>query len=134
MPRPAPDDLTAFFWEGCNAGKLLIQRCLSCGTYIHQPRPVCSTCLSTDLAPAQVSGDGTVYSFTVAHQAFHPWFSDKLPYVLATIELVEQPNLRLVSNVVDCAPDEVEVDMPVSVVFREIEPGFVAPQFVRASP
>ena len=130
-PRPAPDELTAFFWEGCRAGSLQIQRCLSCGTFIHYPRPVCKNCLGTDLAPSTVSGNGSVYSFTVAHQAFHPWFADKLPYVIATIELVEQPHLHLVSNVVDCDPSEVEVGMPVRVVFREVESGMVLPLFTQ---
>jgi uncharacterized protein len=133
-PRPNPDALSAFFWEGCQAGRLQIQRCASCGTFIHYPRPVCKNCLGTDLHPATVSGDGTVYSFTVAHQAFHPWFTDKIPYVIATIELVEQPHLHVISNVVDCAPREVEVGMPVHVVFKEVEPGIVLPLFKRRDP
>lgn len=133
-PRPTPDALSAFFWEGCQAGVLQIQRCSSCGTFIHYPRPVCRSCLGTDLAPAAVSGDGTVYSFTVAHQAFHPWFADKLPYVIATIELVEQAHLHLISNVVGCAPAYVEVGMPVRVVFFEVEPGLVLPLFERRAP
>src|SRR5438067_3222877 len=95
-PRPAPDDLTAFFWEGCKEQKLLIQRCNQCGRYIYWPRPVCSNCLSTSLSPAEVSGRGTVYSYTVATQAFHPWFADKIPYLVAAIDLVEQPGLRMI--------------------------------------
>jgi hypothetical protein len=75
-----------------------------------------------------------VYSFTVAHQAFHPWFTDKIPYVIATIELVEQPHLHLISNVIDCSPREVAVGMPVQVVFREVEPGNVLPLFTRREP
>ena len=133
-PRPVPDALSAFFWQGCQEGRLQIQRCSSCGTFIHYPRPVCKNCLGTELAPSTVSGKGRVYSFTVAHQAFHPWFADKLPYVIATIELVEQPRLHLVSNVVDCSPREVEVGMPVCVVFREVEPGIVLPLFKRHEP
>jgi uncharacterized OB-fold protein len=131
IPRPTPDALSAFFWEGCRAGVLQIQRCTSCGTFIHYPRPVCKNCLGTNLEPSTVSGHGSVYSFTVAHQAFHPWFADKIPFVIATIELVEQPHLHLISNVVDCSPYEVEVGMQVSVVFREVEPGLVLPLFKR---
>ena len=133
-PRPTPDALSEFFWEGCREGRLQIQRCSSCGTFIHYPRPVCKNCLGTDLGPSAVSGEGSVYSFTVAHQAFHPWFSDKIPYVIATIELVEQPHLHLISNVVDCSPREVSVGMSVPVVFREVEPGIVLPLFERRQP
>jgi uncharacterized OB-fold protein len=129
LPRPAPDELTAFFWEGCKEHRLLIQRCNACGTYVHWPRPVCRTCRSADLAPAEVSGRGTLYSWTVAEQAFHPAFLDRLPYVVATIALEEQADLRLVSNVVDCTEDDLTMDAPVQVTFREVAPDLVLPLF-----
>jgi uncharacterized OB-fold protein len=132
VPRPAPDELTSFFWEGCKAHRLLIQRCNACGTYIHWPRPVCHTCLSSDLAPAEVSGQGTLYSWTVAAQAFHPAFKDKLPYIVATIALDEQADLRLVSNMVDCTEDDLTMDAPVQVTFREVAPDLVLPLFTLA--
>lgn len=128
-PRPGADPLTAFFWEGCREGKLLILRCRACGHYIHPPRPVCSACLSTDLAPSEVSGRGTLYSWTVAHQAFHPWFLDKFPYVLATVTLVEQTGLQMVTNVIDCDEEDLRADAPVEVAFREVAPDLVLPQF-----
>lgn len=129
VPRPAPDELTAFFWDGCKEHRLLILRCNNCGTYIHWPRPVCHTCRSTDLAPAEVSGRGTLYSWTVAEQAFHPAFKDKLPYVVATIALDEQADLRMVSNMVDCTEDDLSKDAPVQVTFREVAPDLVLPLF-----
>lgn len=134
LPRPAPDSLTSFFWEGCREHRLLIQRCRACGTYIHWPRPVCRTCRSSDLAPAEVSGRGTLYSWTVAAQAFHPAFADKLPYIVATIALAEQADLRMVSNMVDCTEDELTMDAPVEVVFREAAPDLVLPYFILATP
>jgi len=56
-----------------------------------------------------VSGNGSVYSYTVARQAFHPWFADRLPYVIAVIELVEETELRMMSNVIGCSPEEVMI-------------------------
>ena len=75
---PVPDELTAFFWTGAAQGKLLIQRCDRCGFYVHWPRPCCKRCNSFELTPAEVSGRGTLYSYTVGVQAFHPWFESRL--------------------------------------------------------
>jgi hypothetical protein len=132
-PKPAPDALTRFFWEGVQEHRLMILRCNNCKHYIHWPKVVCRFCLSTDLSPAEVSGRGRVATFTQPLQPFHPYFQQQIPYVLAVIELDEQENLKLVSNVVDVPPDDVRVGMPVEVVFREVSPGFTLPLFKPAT-
>ena len=48
-----------------------------------------------------------------------------MPYIIAVVELEEQPGLRLLTNVVDCPPEEVAIDLPVEVGFVEREPVFV---------
>jgi hypothetical protein len=126
---PAPDDLTRFFWDGARDHVLRIQRCTACGTYQHPPEPVCHHCLSFDLGHAQVSGQGTVYSHETATQAFHPYFADRLPFCIAVVELAEQPNLRLVTNIVDTPPDKVTVGARVEVTFNDLSDGFVLPVF-----
>jgi uncharacterized OB-fold protein len=128
-PVPTTDPLTKFFWDGINQHKLLILRCQECGHYIHPPRPICRACQSMNVAPAQVSGRGTLYSYTVTVQPFHPFWVDKVPYVLAVVELAEQENLRLTSNVIDCPEDKLKVGLPVAVVFKEIAPGVTLPLF-----
>jgi uncharacterized OB-fold protein len=133
-PPPLPDDpLTNFFWEGARNGQLLIQRCQSCGTYIHMPRPICRNCHSVDLAPEPVSGRGTLYSWTQTFKAFHPFFVDRVPYVLATVTLPEQEGLQVMSNLVGIDQARVESDarigMPVAVDFEELAPGYVIPVF-----
>jgi hypothetical protein len=128
-PDIGDDPQTAFFWEGTRAGELRIQRCQACGTYIHLPRPVCRNCLSFDLAPEVVSGKGTVYSFTTTQRAFHPFFADRLPYVVAVVELAEQKELRLVTNLVGLNGRSPEFGMPVEVGFEELAPGYVIPVF-----
>jgi uncharacterized OB-fold protein len=129
IPKPAPDELTTFFWEGAKQHKLMIQRCNACGYYNHFPRPVCRNCLSTDLAGAEVSGKGRLYTYTVAHQAFHPAFTERLPYIVATITLDEQPGLQFVSNLVDCDEADITIDMPVEVVFEKVDDDLVLPMF-----
>ena len=73
---PAITDLTRPFWDAANEGRLAIQRCQACGYYNHPPKPLCDRCLSDDLAFEDVSGDGTVWSFTVMHQKSIAGFED----------------------------------------------------------
>jgi uncharacterized protein len=132
-PPALPDDpLTSFFWEGARRHELWIQRCQSCGTYIHLPRPVCRNCRSFDLAGEQVSGRGTLYSFTQTFKAFHPFFVDRVPYILATIALVEQPQLHMVANLVGIEEADIRMGMEVKVGFEELAEGYVIPVFTPA--
>lgn len=107
------------FWTGGEHGELRILRCQACGFYIHPGGPRCPACLATDVAPEAVSGDGTVYTFTVNHQEWNPTYEH--PYVVALVELAEQSGLRLITNVVGCAPEDVEIGMPVTVEFEQDE-------------
>ena len=75
----------------------------------------------------RASGRGTVYSFTVTHQNQAPGFREELPYVLAVVELAEGP--RLMTNIVECAPDAVRIGMPVEVVFDDVTPEVTLPKF-----
>jgi uncharacterized protein len=127
--RPAPDSLTSFFWEGARRHKLLIQKCDGCGRFQHPPEPVCHHCLSFALGSGEVSGVGTIYSFEIATQAFHPWFTDKIPFVIAVVELAEQPNLKLITNIVDVDPDAVRVGARVQVAWRQLDDEFTLPVF-----
>ena len=87
-PMPQADEVTRFFWDGLAEGELRIQRCQACGKYIHYPKPICRFCQSTELAGEAVSGRATLYSWTIAVQAFHPFWIDRLPYTIGTVELL----------------------------------------------
>ena len=114
--RPAPTitERTAAFWGGGAVGELRIVRCQSCGRWLHPPLPMCPRCQSRDVAPEVVSGRGTVFSFTVNRYQWTPLLEP--PYVLAEVELDEQPGLRLLTSIVDC--DDVSIGMPVHVRFE----------------
>lgn len=60
-------------------------------------------CANDAVLPRAVSGRGTVMRYAVNHQAWATALRD--PFVVATVELAEQPGLRLRSNVVGCAPE-----------------------------
>ena len=128
-PFPTTDALTEPFWAGARAGRLVIQRCRGCGLYIHLPRPVCRRCQSDDLGHEEVSGRGTVYSFTETRKAFHPFFVERVPYLVAVIDLEEQPGLHMLSNLVRVAEPDVRFNMAVRVAFEELSPELTIPVF-----
>jgi uncharacterized OB-fold protein len=107
----------------------MILRCQDCQHFIHWPREVCRFCLSTDLAPTEVSGRGKLATFTIPMQPYDAFYMSQVPYVLAVVELEEQENLKVVTNIVDCAEEDVTIDMPVEVTFGEVAPGVTLPLF-----
>jgi hypothetical protein len=113
LPKVEPEN--EHFWTGGGAGELRFLRCQSCGTYIHPAAPVCPRCLGRDLKPEAVSGRGTIYTFTVNHQQWNP--TVPTPYVVALVQIDEQPDVRLATNIVNCVPEDVRVGMRVRVTF-----------------
>lgn len=107
------------FWQGGKDDRLLIHHCDACTRFFHPPSPICPRCASFDVAPRPVSGKGSVASFTVNHQQWTPELDT--PYVVAIIELIEQPGLRFLSNVVGCDPLSVSIGMRVHVTFENVE-------------
>ena len=126
-PLPARTDLTAPFWEAAARGKLVVQCCLDCGQWRHYPRPMCPRCQSTSVEWCEVSGQGEVYSFTIAHQAFHPFWAERVPYVVATIELAE--GVRMVSELPNVSPEEIRVGLRVEVGFERVAEDLWLPVF-----
>lgn len=128
-PLPLPDEISQFFWDGLANGELRIQRCQACGKYIHYPKPICRFCHGRDLAGEAVSGRARLHSFTIATQAFDPFWVERVPFTLATVELDEQPGLMFLTQIVDCPEEELRAEMPLELVFREISPGLTLPFF-----
>ncbi len=126
-PLPALEPETERFWRACHEGRLELTRCRGCGWYIHPPRPVCPRCHGGELTWEAVSGRGTVVSFTINHQAWMPGAA--VPYVIGLVELGEQADLRLTTNLVGCPPDAVRIGMPVRVTFRPVSDEIALPLF-----
>lgn len=115
---PQPTDLSRPFWEAARRHELLIQRCSGCGRHVFYPRYNCPHCDSRGLVWDKVSGRGRVYTYTIARRPTHPAFADRVPYVIAIVELEEGP--RVTTNIVDCEVDAVRIDMPVEVTFWDV--------------
>lgn len=127
--RPPVNRDNAFFWEGIAAGRLLVQRCMDCGTLRHPPGPMCPQCQSLEWDTVQSSGRGTLYSFVVAHHPPIPPFEYPLPILLVDME----EGWRLVANAFQIERPALEIGMPLVVEIVEVEPGFRLPFFVRAA-
>jgi uncharacterized OB-fold protein len=114
LPTLTPENRA--FWTGGAQGELLIQRCQACRRWVHPPVASCPGC-SGALSPEPVSGRGTLFTFTVNEQQFHPDVPP--PYVIAIVELAEQQDLRVVTNLVNCADDDLRCGLPVRVLFEQ---------------
>ena len=112
---PALDDANRAFWTGGADGRLVLERCDACDRWQHPPTGTCERCGGTT-SSAPASGRGTVFTYTVNHQQYHPEVPP--PYVIAIVELDEQPDLRIVANIVDCAEPELRIGLPVEVGFE----------------
>ncbi len=117
-PVPIPSVESKPFWNGCKEHQLLLPRCSRCASHWFPPSAVCPQCLSTDWEWARSKGRGKIYSFGVYHRVYHKGFEAEIPYVVAVVQLDEGP--RLVSNIINCAVEEVRCDMPVEVFFEDV--------------
>lgn len=125
---PGMTELTRPYWDAARDGRLVLQECPECHRLRHPPLPACPDCRHGGMPGwREVSGTGTVYTYTVVRHPTHFAFADKVPYVVALVELTEGP--RLVAGITGCQPDEVRAGMPVRVVFREVAGGVTLPYF-----
>jgi uncharacterized protein len=113
--RPAPivTDDSAMFWEAAREGRLVAQRCGACATLRHPPRPMCPRCHSLTIEVAELSGNGTVYSYAILHHPQNPAF--EYPVLGVLVDLDE--GIRVMSNIVGVHKDDVRVGMRVEVSF-----------------
>lgn len=124
-PLPGVSDDTRFFWEGCEQGKLLIQRCTACQTLRHPPAPVCINCHSFDWDSIQASGKASLYSFVVMHYPEVAPFD--YPNPIGLIELEE--GVRLIAGLVGVDPKDIEIGQKLQVGFNRFDDQQTLPQF-----
>ena len=127
VPRPLGPEVTRPFWEGARERRLVMPRCTACGHMFFYPRSECPECMADGIEWVQVSGSGTVYSFTIVRQPADPAFRDDVPYPYAIVELDEGP--RMVTTIVGCDPEEVRIGMRVTTVFDDVTPEWTLVKF-----
>ena len=128
-PLPIINELNAHFWRGGEDGRLHILRCEACGYWIHPFAGRCPKCRSDKLSPQPVSGRGVVIGFTVNHQPWEPGVP--VPYVVALVQLEEQSNVRLMTNMPRTSIEEVRIGLQVQVYFEQQDDAYI-PMFKAA--
>lgn len=128
-PVPAPDEVTAPYWDAAREHRLVAPRCRSCGYWSWPPEERCQRCGSGDREWVELSGRGRVFSFVVDHRNMVPGFEGAYVVALVVPEEVTDDSIRLATNLPGTDPAEVRIGMPVAVTFQEVAPGVVLPQF-----
>ena len=125
LPKfPEPD--TEPFWDATKDHELKYQVCDDCGGLVWHPRRHCTHCTSLNLSWKTSKGEGTVYTYSIVRQNYHPAFRERIPYVVAWIDVDE--GFRMLSNVVDVDAEAVEVGQRVRVRWLDQE-GLALPAF-----
>jgi uncharacterized OB-fold protein len=127
VQRPAPivTEDSGAFWDAADEGRLVAQRCVACGRLRHPPRPMCPHCRSLEVDVVTLSGRGTLYSYAVLHHPQHPAFD--YPVLAALVDLEE--GIRVVSNLVGLAPDEIRIGLAVQAEFEATDGDHCVPVF-----
>jgi uncharacterized protein len=128
-PLPAIDETSRPFWEGARREQVLVQRCAACGHLRFPPAPICPRCRGEDAEWVELTGRGTVWSFTVFHKQYFPGFEDEMPYNVAIVELAE--GVRMFTNLVGVEHEDIELGMPVRAVFEPVTPEVTLIKFGR---
>lgn len=125
-PSPAVNPETKPFWDATAEGRLLLKRCLDCGSVIWYPRAICPECASLCTEWFEAAGRGRIYSYTVNHRG-EGAYQGSPPFVLAYVELAEGP--RVMTNIVGAQESDLAVDLPVELVFHDTGDGTALPRF-----
>lgn len=118
-PQTNPGDERYF--EAAADGKLLIKQCNACGEFHFYPRALCPFCFSDRTEWTEASGRATIYTYSVTRRG------GPVPYAIAYVTLEE--GVTMMTNIVDCDLDAIEVDQRVQVVFKPTEDGQPVPCF-----
>jgi uncharacterized OB-fold protein len=121
--RPVVSRDTEFFWQGTGQRELRVQKCGACGTLRHPPGPLCMACGSDAVGYEVVDGVGSVFSYVVHHRPAVP--GRRPPFVVALVEL--ECGVRMLGELKDIDPNEVEIGCPVEVVWQQIDDELTLP-------
>ncbi|BBY41713.1 hypothetical protein MCEL_00080 [Mycolicibacterium celeriflavum] len=121
MTRPLPEltVLNEFFWTAGADNVLRIQECRDCAALIHPAAGVPVLPQSQHGCARRVRQGHPVGQPPVRLPDLPP------PYVVAQVAVIEDPRVRLTTNIVDCDPDDLELGQLVEVQFEKLEDVFL---------
>ena len=129
FPYPIAVEGSAPFWDACNRCELQMQRCQDCERYRWMPDEFCPQCGSPSADWSPLSGRGYVTTWTVITHSVHPAAASRIPYIVVEVEIEEQRGLRMISNLVEIAPESVVFNQRGSVTFQSHPSGQKLPLF-----
>jgi len=132
MPAPIVDAHTHPWWEACAQHRLTAQLCKRCNHAQLPPTPCCSECNSFEFELVNLNGKGILYTYTAVHQAVSP--EQALPFIIAVVELdvtgtACKKSVRLMTNIVNANPDELQIGKPVQVAWETMSKYVSIPRF-----
>lgn len=116
LPTPEPTPTSLPFWQGLTDNKVMLQQCGACSTWIYYPRSHCPACLSDDLKWQEVTGEGAIYSYTIARRPTAPQFAGLEPQFIAVVELRE--GVRVNTVIVHASEAQLKVGLAVKPYFN----------------
>lgn len=131
-PLPVITEQNREFWQAAARHEPVLPHCRECAQVFFPIAPVCPFCFSESIGVKRVSGKGKVSSFVIFHQAFYAFHRDRVPYAVVQVELEEGP--RVNANMLDIAPADIRIGMPVEMSFEKASDEITLPQFRPAAP
>jgi len=115
------------YWEAAKEKKLLIQKCKETNKCFLYSRRLQNISISDNFEWIEAKGIGKIYSFTIVYSAAGDYYIDKVPYVVASIDLIE--GVRIISNILTDCPEKTKINDKVYVVFDKITDEITIPRF-----
>ncbi len=128
-PVPAPQVESDIYWQGAKNHELWLRNCNDCGNAYFYPRDISPCCFSRNTGWRQASGNATLFTYAIVHRAPHMGFVGDVPFVTALVELEEGPIMP--TNIVmdDPTPENLQIGMPLEVIFEDITDDIALPKF-----
>jgi uncharacterized OB-fold protein len=126
-PLPEVTEDTQAYWDATRERAMKLQRCDRCARFWYYPGPVCPHCGSTDFTWTAVSGEGTIYSYSVLERAKGNPFEGDVPIAIILVRLAEGP--VMMSNLIDYEPGQLAVDQAVTVDYEVVDERITLPVF-----
>lgn len=117
-PMPLATTISKLYWQSLEQNQLKIQQCNDCDAWVFYPRNHCTECFAHELEWKEVSGEATLYSYTLTRIPTMPEFNDEMPQALAVVELKE--GVRVNTTLIDIEEHDIQIGMALKPVFDKV--------------
>jgi uncharacterized OB-fold protein len=129
---PAVTEETEAFWSAAADGRLVVERCDTCGADSFPPRGMCRSCRGRSMSPLEITSRGRIYTYTVNYQRWIPNLD--VPFAIVLVEFPDHPGVRVVGRLRGRTPEEIAIGDEVEIGFEPGPGGYSIPSFLAVSP